>query len=105
MAQMAGTAITLDTEQVLSIATQIEKDNKNLQQLLNDSKTTVDSLSSYWTGKAADDTRSSYETFAGKFFQTYYDVLDQYVKFLRNNVATQYERTETVNTQLADAFK
>jgi WXG100 family type VII secretion target len=105
MAQMAGTSITLDTEQVLSIASQIESDNQQLQQLLNDSKATIDSLSSYWTGKAADETRSSYDSFAGKFFQSYYDILDQYVKFLRNNVATQYEQTETVNTNLSDAFK
>jgi len=102
---MAMTQITLDSDQVLAIASQIESDNQQLQQLLNDSKASVDSLSSYWTGKASDETRSSYETFANKFFQTYYDVLNQYVKFLRNNVATQYEQTEQVNTQLADAFK
>jgi WXG100 family type VII secretion target len=100
-----ATQITIDSEQVLAIATQIENDNQQLQQLLNDSKAAVDSLSSYWTGKASDETRASYESFAGKYFQTYYDVLDQYVKFLRNNVAAQYEQTEQVNTQLADAFK
>lgn len=102
---MAMTGITLDTEQVLSIASQMENDNKQLQQLLNDSKASVDSLSSYWAGKASDETRSSYESFANKFFQTYYDILDQYVKFLRNNVSAQYEQTEQVNTHLADAFK
>jgi WXG100 family type VII secretion target len=102
---MAMTQITLDSEQVLAIASQIESDNQQLQQLLSDSKAAVDSLSSYWTGKASDETRSSYESFAGKFFQTYYDVLNQYVKFLRGNVAQQYEQTEQVNTQLADAFK
>jgi hypothetical protein len=32
-------------------------------------------------------------------------VLDQYVRFLRNNVVINYEETEQVNTQLADAFK
>ncbi|MDR1329238.1 MAG: WXG100 family type VII secretion target [Oscillospiraceae bacterium] len=100
-----ATQITIDSEQVLAIATQIENDNQQLQQLLNDSKAAIDSLSSYWTGKASDETRASYESFAGKYFQTYYDVLDQYVKFLRNNVAAQYEQTEQVNTQLADAFK
>ena len=100
-----ATQITIDSEQVLGIASQIESDNQQLQQLLNDSKTTVDSLSSYWTGKAADDTRAAYESFSSKFFQTFYDVLNQYVKFLRDNVAAQYEQTEQVNTQLADAFK
>lgn len=99
------TQITLDSEQVLAIASQIESDNQQLQELLNESKASVDSLSSYWQGKASEETRASYESFAGKYFQMYYDVLDQYVKFLRNNVAAQYEQTEQINTQLADAFK
>lgn len=99
------TQIILSTEQVLEIASQIENDNRQLQELLNTSKSTVDSLSSYWTGAASDETRASYDSFAGKYFQTYYDVLDQYVRFLRNNVVINYEETEQVNTQLADAFK
>lgn len=99
------TQITLDSEQVLAIASQIENDNQQLQQMLNESKASIDSLSSYWTGAAADETRASYESFANKYFQAYYDILEQYVKFLRNNVASQYEQTEQTNKQLADAFK
>ncbi len=99
------TQITLDTEQVLAIASQIESDNQQLKQLLEESKASIDALSSVWTGQAADETRSSYEAFAGKFFQTYYDVLDQYVKFLRTNVSEQYSQVEQTNTSLADAFK
>ena len=100
-----ATRITLDSEQVLAIASQIENDNIQLQELLNKSKATLDSLSSTWTGQAAEETRSSYEAFAGKYFQTYYDILDQYVKFLRNNVAEQYTQAEQINIKLADAFK
>lgn len=100
-----ATRITLDSEQVLAIATQIENDNIQLQELLNESKSKLDSLTSIWTGQAADETRTSYEAFASKYFQTYYDVLDQYVKFLRNNVADQYGQAEQLNIKLADAFK
>lgn len=99
------TQMTLDTEQVLSIASQIESDNQQLLELLQESKATVNALSSYWQGNAANETIASYESFSGKFFQQYHDILDQYVKFLRNNVASQYEQVEQVNTQLADAFK
>jgi len=100
-----ATRITLDSEQVLAIASQIEADNQQLQQLLNDSKATLDNLSATWTGQAAETTISAYETFAGKYFQTYYDVLEQYVKFLRTNVAEQYVETENLNVQLGDQFK
>lgn len=97
--------ITLDSAQVLGIASQMDSDNKELQRLLNDSRTTINNLASYWTGQAAEETRASYEAFSNKFFQTYYDVIDQYVKFLRSNVAEQYEQAEMSNKQLADAFK
>ena len=99
------TQMVLNTESVLNIATQIENDNSQLRDLLNNSKSTVDSLSSYWLGTASEQTREAYESFASKFFQVYYDILDQYVKFLRTNVAEQYNQTEQVNTQLADAFR
>lgn len=100
-----STRITIDSEQVLGIATQIESDNQQLQQLLNDSKTTLDNLASVWTGQAAEQTRSSYSAFSAQYFQSYFDILDQYVKFLRTNVAQQYTEVETLNTQLSDAFK
>jgi WXG100 family type VII secretion target len=99
------TQITIDSEQVLAIASQIDDDNKRLQELLNDSKASIDALTSSWTGAAAEETRSSYESFANKYFQVYYEVLEQYVKFLRNAVAAQYDQTEQVNIKLADIFK
>lgn len=100
-----STRTVLNTEQVLAIANQIEADNQQLQNLLNQSKTTLDNLGSSWTGTASEQTRASYESFAGKYFQSYYDLLEQYVKFLRNNVADQYSQTENLNTKLADLFK
>ena len=102
---MATTSITIDSEQVMAIASQIESDNTRLLELLQQSKSTIDNLAATWTGPAADETRTSYEAFSNKFFQTYHDVLDQYVKFLRNTIVPGYDATEQQNTRLADAFK
>jgi len=99
------TQITLTTEQVRNIATQIENDNTKLKDLLDDSKTTIDSLSAYWTGDAASETQQAYESFAKKYFQQYYEILHAYVKFLNANVADHYDETETIDKQLADAFR
>lgn len=99
------TGITLDTNEVLAIASRIENDNNQLRELLNGSKATVDGLSAFWTGRASDETRAAYESFANRFFQQYQEILNQYVVFLRRNVAEQYQETESINTQLADAFK
>jgi len=102
---MAMTGITIDTNEVLAIAGRIENDNLKLRELLDNSKARIDGLTAYWQGQAANSTQESYAFFAGQFFQKYQDILQQYVTFLRRNVAEQYTETETVNTQLSDAFK
>ena len=101
---MAGT-IKISTDQVEAIATSIENNNKKLKSTLEDSQSAVKSLSSTRQGEAAQRTISAYDTFATNYFQTYYDIIDAYVKFLRQNVSTDYQATETANTNLADAFK
>lgn len=97
--------ITLDTEQVLAIASQLESDNVKLKEILEATKSSIDSLSSSWIGEASEETRTSYETFANNFFNNYYDIIDQYVKFLRTNVSEGYGSGEQLNKGIADAYK
>jgi len=101
---MAG-QIKVNTDQVAQIAINIENLNKKLNDELINSKTTFNNLSNTWEGEASQATISSFNEFATKYFQNYYDVIDNYVKFLRTNVDAGYFETETNNTTLADAFK
>lgn len=101
---MAGT-IKISTDQVEAIATSVENSNKKLKQTLEESQTAIKNLNSTWQGEASQATISAYDSFAANFFQNYYDIIDQYVKFLRTNVSADYQATETSNTSLADAFK
>ncbi|OCA87675.1 hypothetical protein A8F94_07415 [Bacillus sp. FJAT-27225] len=101
---MAG-HIKVNTAQVADIANTIERLNTQLADELKTSQSTVKNLTNTWEGEAAQATVSSYDQFAAKFFQQYYDILDSYVKFLRMNVDQGYFETETANTNLADAFK
>lgn len=101
---MAG-SIRVSTAQVGEIATTLESLNTRLSEELKTSQATIKNLSNSWEGEAAEATTSAYEEFAAKFFQNYYDIIDNYVKFLRVNVEQGYFETETVNTNLADAFK
>jgi WXG100 family type VII secretion target len=101
---MAG-QIKVNTEQVEQIAGNIERLNNQLNDSLKNSQQTITNLKNSWEGQASDATISSFNEFAQKYFQNYYDVIDQYVKFLRQNVATGYFQTETANSNLADAFK
>jgi len=101
---MAG-QIRVSTAQVGEIARTIESLNKRLFDELKTSQDTIKNLSNTWDGEAAEATISAYEEFAAKYFQNYYDILDNYVKFLRTNVEQGYFETETANINLADAFK
>ncbi len=97
--------ITVNTDQVSEIASNIESLNKKLTDELNTSRDLFNALGNSWSGEAFEASKSAYNEFATKFFQTYYDVIDNYVKFLRNNVSQGYFDVETVNTNLSEAFK
>ena len=101
---MAG-QIRVNTAQVAQIASTIESLNKKLNDELITSRAAVNSLSSTWEGEASQATISSFEDFAKKYFESYYEIIDNYVKFLRANVETGYFDTETANTNISDAFK
>ena len=101
---MAG-QIRVNTDQVAQIASSIEGLNKKLDEELKNSQTAIKALASTWEGEASQATISAYDSFAAKYFQNYYDIIDSYVKFLRTNVETGYFDTETTNNTLADAFK
>lgn len=102
---MAGNSIRVNTDQVLQIAGNLERLNNQLTDELNNSKITIDQLANIWEGEAAQATISSFDEFAGKYFQNYENIIAQYVKFLRDNVAQGYFDTENQNIGLADAFK
>ena len=102
---MAGNNVTVNTDQVSQIASNLERLNGELSQQLKESKSTIDSLANIWEGEAAQTTIQSFDQFAAKYFQSYEDVIKQYVTFLRTNVEQGYFETEVQNINLADAFK
>jgi uncharacterized protein YukE len=101
---MAG-MIKVNTEQVAAIASSIESLNGQLKDLLLESNSLMQRLGDSWTGEAATKTIENYNGFARTFSDQYYQVIDQYVKFLRVNVSSGYFETETANISLADSFK
>lgn len=98
-------AIKINSDQVLAIADSIEQQNRKLTEQLEESKTIIQNLASFWEGDAYEATLEAYSSFANNYFQTYEDIINSYVKFLRDNVAAGYIETETANTSLSEAFK
>lgn len=101
---MAG-QIRVNTAQIEQTASNIENLNKRMTEELTKSKAVIDNLSNTWEGEAAQETIASFDKFAARYFQSYEDIISQYVKFLRENVEQGYIETEIANTALADYFK
>lgn len=97
--------VRIDTAKVAETATRMSALNKKLDQLLKDSQSNIKSLSASWDGTASDDTRRSYDTFAQKYFAEYYDVVEDYVRFLNSHVEEGYVATEVSNEDLATLYK
>ncbi len=97
--------IKIDTTQVNAIADNLDSLNNDLQEKLTAVQKAVAGLESVWSGEAATATIEAVNSFANDYFQSYKELIDQYVVFLRKNVSEGYETVETTNTSLADAFK
>ncbi len=101
---MAG-EIRITTEEVELSATSIETLNNKLNDKLVEAQNAIKTLGSTWQGEAYDATLMAFNTFAGKYFETYKELVSNYVVFLREKVAQGYFSTETKNINLAEQFK
>ena len=102
---MASGTIRINTDEVRAIAAEIERINGQLNEQLTLGKKQIDDLGNTWTGKASQDTREAFNSFAAKYFQTYFDIIQQYVTFLKRNVSEGYEQAEANNSSISDSFK
>lgn len=95
-------AIRIDTAAIESAASTISALNSKLEETLQESQSNVQSLSSVWTGAAAEATLSSYNSFAAKYFADYKKLLDDYVVYLRQVAVGNWNEAETQNTNLSE---
>lgn len=102
---MATGMLKVDTAQVEAIASNMEAINNKLNQTLLDCQATIKSLKSTWQGQAAESTVGAFDAFATSYFENYKEIVNAYVKFLRQNVAADYGKVEQTNIGLADSFK
>ncbi len=100
---MAG-EIRITTEEVALSATSIENLNKKLNDKLLEAQNAIKALGTSWQGEAYDETMAAFNAFAGKYFETYKELIDNYVKFLREKVEQGYFKTEMKNIDLANQF-
>lgn len=95
-------SIKIDTGAIESTAAEITRINQQLAQVLDDSRATVLSMNSVWSGQAADAAINAFISFESKYKTQYSQMLKQYSDFLTNTAASGYQKTESLGTRLID---
>lgn len=80
----------------------IDRRNGKLLEELHEIQRLIKSLQGEWESNSAMAIRQKIQGMEPRF-QQYYDVVDNYAKFLRNT-ASEYKATETTNTNNAEQF-
>ena len=94
--------ITIDPNEVLSIAGNIANLNDQLEETLKATQKRVQSLAGGWSGQAANATIESFNQFANKDYDSYHELLDQYVKFLQTRVSQLYPEIDAAIAKLGE---
>lgn len=98
---MAG-LIKVDYGKFEQRATTLSKQNQTLLDELHTIKELINSLAGGWESNSAVEIREKITAMEPRF-EDYYNVVDNYVKFIRNT-AQAYEATEKTNTSNAEQF-
>lgn len=98
---MAG-KIIVELDRFEQRATDLSKQNQNLIEDLRKIKDLINGLAGEWESESAVKIREKITAMEPRF-EDYYDVVDNYVKFIRNTEQV-YRATEKTNTSNADQF-
>ena len=82
----------VNSAELASAANNLRKNVSDMQQILDDSTSTINGTAASWESAAAENLRSRYTSLAAKF-SDFYDAITKYAKFL-DNTATAYENAD-----------
>ncbi|MCM3694301.1 WXG100 family type VII secretion target [Neobacillus niacini] len=97
--------IKVDTRRVAAAAQNIANYNNRIRDDFSPVEAAMRTLNSAWDSTAAQQAMDSFYKIKSNFHEPRYTVMDNFVKFLQQQVDPGYTQTETVNTFLADLFK
>lgn len=99
------TKLKISTNAAVAAANNIKLYNAQMRDNFPNVQTAINQLDNCWDGSAATVAISKFNEIKYKFFDARYNVLDNYVNFLLQQVGEGYTQTEDTNVSLADQFK
>ena len=102
-----GNDIQVDTNLVRSSVTSLDGINNNLESAFDSVIKSVNKLNSSWEGSASSKAISKFNKIKSDFCGASgrKAIMQSYIKFLSDAVATGYEATEDTNIKLSELFK
>jgi len=82
----------VNSVELASAANNLRKNVSDMQQILDDSTSTINGTAASWESAAAENLRARYTSLAAKF-SDFYDAITKYAKFL-DNTAAAYESAD-----------
>lgn len=97
--------IVVDTAKVVATADRITELNKEIDHEFDRLVSAVQRLNNRWNSQASHGVINRFFSIKNSCRDSRYKVMQDYSNFLRKQVALGYDRTETANKNLSDAFK
>ena len=97
--------LKINTDSVVTAATNIKAINGQIRDGFSSVQKAITQLDNSWDGSAATNSIGKFNELKSKFPQARYNVVDNFVNFLLQQVGEGYVQTEEANKSLADAFK
>lgn len=97
--------LKINTDLAVNAANNIKSYNGQMRDGITSVQTAINRLDSSWDGSAATAAIRKFGEIKSKFSDNRYNVLDNYVNFLLQQVGEGYTQTEKTNVSLADQFK
>ncbi|MCH6268197.1 WXG100 family type VII secretion target [Neobacillus citreus] len=97
--------IKIDTAKVVNTASRITTINQQIDAEFARMEKAIAHLNGSWQSRASDHVIGRFHSIKHAFKDSRFQVMQNYSKFLVQQVSDGYNKTETVNTNLADSFK
>ena len=97
--------LKVNTEAAITAANNIKLCNTQIRDNFPTVQNAINQLNNSWDGSASNAAISKFNEIKSKFSDARYNVLDNYVNFLLQQVGEGYTQTEEVNVSLAEQFK
>ena len=97
--------IVISTERVVDVAEKIKSFNKEMNDEFQDLDKAFSRLDNAWNSATGTMVLNKFYSIKDAYQEARFGVMDNFSRFLLEQVAAGYEEAENINSKLADAFK